>query len=55
MNILKEVEKDIGTVDKYVEYCTRKYKPFFFDMNQFIDDVFMEQIIFIEDQLITNG
>ena len=33
MDILKKVETEVGSIDKYVEYCTRKYKPFFFDMN----------------------
>lgn len=55
MTILKQVETDIGSMDKYVEYCTRKYKPFVFELQQYMEDLFIEQAIFVQDKLITNG
>ena len=52
MEVLKQVEKDVASMDKYVDYCTRKYKPFVFDLKQFMNDVFIEQTNFVEDHLI---
>lgn len=55
MEALKKLETDIGSSDKYVEYCSRKYKPFVFDLQQFMDDFFIEQTNFVEDRLISKG
>ena len=32
------VEQDIAQIDKYVEYCTKKYKPFSFNIKPLIKD-----------------
>ena len=35
---LSKVEQDIAQMDKYVEYCTKKYKPFSFTIGPLIKD-----------------
>lgn len=55
LEVLRTVESNISQMDKYVEYCMKKYQPFVFNLEQFMNDVFIEQTQFVEDHLIING
>jgi hypothetical protein len=38
MDSLKGIEKELISADKYVEFCTGKYKPFAFNLKLFAQD-----------------
>ena len=35
---LGAIEKDVASIDEYVDYCTKKYKPFSFNLQAFAND-----------------
>lgn len=52
---LKQVELTIAGIDKYVEYCIRKYKHFQFNIKLFMKDQLIEQTTYVESLYIDNG
>lgn len=48
LKYLKEIEYGIAKIDKYVEYCIRKYKHFQFNIKLFLKDELIGKCQYIE-------
>jgi hypothetical protein len=48
LGYLKEVENTIARMDKYVEYCIRKYKHFKFNVKLFMKDELIAKSQYVE-------
>lgn len=52
---LREFEKEVSTLDKYVAYCLKKYKNFKYDIKNFADDQLLLQAMYTEAHFVENG
>lgn len=48
LGYLKEVESTISKIDKYVEYCIKKYKHFQFNIKLFLKDELISKCQYVE-------
>ena len=48
LGYLKEVEFSIARIDKYVEYCIKKYKHFQFNIKLFMKDELIGKCQYVE-------
>ena len=58
IDILKRlgvIEKELGKIDKYVEYCAKKYKPYKFEVQLFMKDKLIGSTVYAEKLAITAG
>ena len=55
LKYLKQIEIEIASFDKYVEYCVRKYRPFKYQLSQFLNDTLIGQAQYVENYEIQGG
>ena len=47
LGYLRELEATIASIDKYVDYCIKKYKSFKFNIKIFMNDDFITRAQFV--------
>ena len=53
--VLRRVEKEVARLDPYVAYCNNKYRPFMFNIQQFLSDELIVSSKFVEFYVIKSG
>lgn len=53
--VLRKVELDVIGLDRYVEYSIQKYRPFIFNIQQFMTDELIVSAKFVECYEVTSG
>lgn len=53
--VLRRVESEVAELDKYVEYCINKYRPFLFNIQVFLTDELIGSTKFVERHEVTTG
>lgn len=53
--VLRRVESEVIGLDKYVEYCVNKYRPFIFNIQQFMTDELIVSAKFVECYEVKTG
>lgn len=52
---LKDIERELITADKYVEFVTNKYKPFAFNLKLYAQDQLMTTAQYVADHIVDSG
>lgn len=53
--VLRRVEKEVARLDPYVDYCVNKYRPFMFNIQQFLTDELIASSKFAEFYEVKTG